>query len=168
MQTRSVRRAGGTVRPLTFDLAVEILRPPQAVFDVLADVQLYVDTVPASGLVRMSKHPGGPTRVGTRWHERVRILPGWWMSVDSVVTEVEPPTLLGMDFRSRWFRGHLTYTLEAVPGGCRLRQRETLRPVGPVRLVARQVDASLRPRLLQRLDDLRTLLESTLPSLREH
>ncbi|HEX6514281.1 MAG TPA: SRPBCC family protein [Nocardioidaceae bacterium] len=149
----------GAPAPLCFDLAVEIGRPPEDVYAVLSDVQLYVETVPASGTVRMTKSPAGPTRIGTRWHERVRVTPGYWMAVDSVATEVDPPGLLGMDFRSGWFTGHLTYTIEPVAGGSRLRQQERLRLHPPLRTFARSVDAMLRPRLVARLEDIRRLVE---------
>ena len=50
------------------------------------------------------------------------------MQVDSVATEVEPPRRLAMDFRSRYFAGHLTYDITAIEGGVILRQREILVP----------------------------------------
>jgi hypothetical protein len=31
------------------------------------------------------------------------------------VTELEPPTRLGMDFSTRWFGGHLSYEIEPTP-----------------------------------------------------
>lgn len=111
----------------------------------------------------MTKIPAGPTAAGTRLHEQVRLVPGCWMTVDSVITDLEEPVLLGMDFRSIWCTGHLTYTVEATPEGSILHQRETLRPRWPlqwlVALVA-LVDAGLRPRLLKRLAEIRALLGS--------
>ncbi|MGE5289788.1 MAG: hypothetical protein ACM3ML_21890 [Micromonosporaceae bacterium] len=49
--------------------------------------------------IRMTKIPPGPTAAGTRWHEQVRLVPGLWMPVDSVVTEFGEPVLLGTNFR---------------------------------------------------------------------
>jgi polyketide cyclase/dehydrase/lipid transport protein len=144
-------------RLLAFDLSVAVRRPPVAVFTLLADVQQHI---PKAAGVRMTKIPASPTAVGTRWHEQVRLVPGWWMSVDSVVTEMQEPVLLGMDFRSIWWTGHLTYSVEATPEGSILRQRETLRPRWPLRWLAARVDAGLRPRLLKRLAEIRALLES--------
>lgn len=164
---RRVRRTRGGAEPsddspggpLRFDLSVVTRRPPVEVFALLADVQEHVGGVPAAARVRMTKEPPGPTAVGTRWHERVRLAPGCWMTVDSVATGVEEPARLCLAFRSRWFTGELTYTVEATAGGTRLRQRETLRPRGPARRFARAIDAGLRPRLLDRLADLRDELE---------
>jgi hypothetical protein len=85
----------------------------------------------------MVKEPAGPTALGTRWHERVRIAPGFWLHIESVVTQIAGPSRLGMDFHSRWFAGHLTYEIQADPGGSVLRQEETLQPRGPVRWLER-------------------------------
>jgi hypothetical protein len=142
-------------RPLAFELSVAIRRPPAAVFAFLADVQEHT-----SAGVRMTKIPPGPTAVDTCWHEQVRLVPGWWMRVDSVVTEIGEPAVLGMDFRSIWCTGHLTYTIQATTEGSILHQRETLLPRWPLRPLAVWVDAGLRPRLLTRLADIRALLES--------
>jgi hypothetical protein len=157
--TRAVPRDNSPGRPLTFDLSVTIRRPPAAVFTFLADVQEH-EPIPRSASIRMTKIPAGPTAAGTRWHEQVRLVPGWWMRVDSVVTEINQPALLGMDFRSIWCTGHLTYTVEAIPEGSVLHQRETLLPRSPLRPLAARVDAGLRPRLLTRLAEIRDLLES--------
>jgi len=48
----------------------------------------------------------------------------------------------------------------AVYDGTRLRQRQTIRLRGPVRLLARPMDVALQPRLLRRLADVRDLLEA--------
>lgn len=146
--------------PLTFDLSVAIRRPPEAVFALLADVQ-DVEPIPRRAAVRMEKLPSGPTAVGTAWRERVRMLPGWWMTVRSVVTEIDEPMTLGMDFRSLWFTGHLTYSVTDLPLGSLLHQRERLRPRGPLRWFARPIDTQLRRRLLIRLADLRDVLEAS-------
>lgn len=142
-------------RPLAFDLSVAIGRPPAAVFAFLADVQEHT-----SAGIRMTKIPPGPTAAGTRWHEQVRLMPGWWMTVDSVVTEIDGPAVLGMDFRSIWCTGHLTYIIEPAPQGSTLHQREILRPRWPLRPLAAWIDAGLRPRLLARLAEIRAVLES--------
>jgi hypothetical protein len=107
----------------------------------------------------MSKSPLGPTAEGTRWYERVRLAPGWWMSVDSVVTAIEEPELLGMDFRSAWFTGHLDYRIEPTPGGCLLRQHFVMRLPRPLQSWSARVDARLRPRLLDRLAEVRDAIE---------
>jgi hypothetical protein len=79
-----------------------------------------------------------------------------------VVTEMRPPVRLGTGFSSLWFTGHLTYDIEPTASGCILHQRETFRPrlllrwLGPVLLVPQ-----LRRHPIERLDDLRGLLEAS-------
>jgi hypothetical protein len=101
------------------------------VFAFLADIQ-DAEPIPRQAVVRMVKEPAGPTAVGTRWHEQVRIAPGCWLGIASVVTQIAEPSRLGMDFRSRWFAGHLIYEIKAAPGGSLLRQEETLQPRVPM------------------------------------
>jgi len=144
---------------LNFDLSVVIRRPPAAVFALLADIQEH-EPVPLDARVRMTKHPSTATRVGTRWDERVRIAPGWWMSIQSVVTDIRQPSLLGMDFSSVMLYGHLTYTINATPEGTTLQQRETVRLRWPLRWLATRVERRLRARLIRRLAELRDLLEA--------
>jgi hypothetical protein len=152
-------RDDGPDRPLAFDLSVPVRRPPGEVFAVLADVQDHVGSDPRRARVRMSKQPAGATRAGTTWHEQVRVGPGWWMTVDSSATGVAEPSRLDLAFRAALFTGRLGYRVEATPEGSLLRQWETLRPRGPVRWLTRPMDARLRPRLLDRLADLRDEIE---------
>lgn len=148
-------------RALDFDLSVRIAAPPANVFAMLADVQEHVDTRRGAGGVKMAKSPDGATAPGTRWHEEVRLLPGVWMRVDSVARIVEAPYRLVEDFRSSWFRGQLAYTVEPADGGTLLRQRESLRLRDPLCLTAQIVDRMLRPRLLERLANIRDMVEAT-------
>jgi pimeloyl-ACP methyl ester carboxylesterase len=144
----------------SFDLSVTIKRPPSAVFDLLADIQ-NEEPIPRRAAIRMVKDPPGPTTVGTHWHEQVRLAPGYWMHVESVVSDIEEPRLLGMDFWSLWFTGHLRYNIEPTADGSVLRQRETLRPRVFSRWLSPIIDRHLRPRLLQRLQEIRALLEES-------
>jgi Polyketide cyclase / dehydrase and lipid transport len=108
----------------------------------------------------MVKEPSGPTTVGTVWHEAVRLAPGLWLHVDSVVTEAQQPYRLGMRFRSLWFTGSLTYEIEPAGGGSVLRQREELLPRRLLRPFRGVIEQQLRPRLRQRLGDIKSVLEA--------
>jgi hypothetical protein len=145
--------------PLTYDLSVPVRKAPEVVWNLLADIQ-DVEPIPEASGVRMVKEPVAPTGVGTRWHEHVRLAPGAWMLVESTVTEARPPEVLAMDFRSRWFSGHLAYVVEPTPTGCRLHQRETLELRPGLRGAAARVDALLRPRLLDRLAEVRDVTQT--------
>jgi hypothetical protein len=158
----ALRGARPSRRELNFDLAVAIRRAPQDVLAFLADIQ-DAEPVPRNAHVRMVKDPAGTTRVGTRWHEDVRLVPGWWMRVESVVTDVGPRRL-AMDFSSTWFTGRLTYEVEPGAGVSVLHQRETLVPRKHVGWLGPWMGRKLRPRLGHRLREIRRLLEAPLPS----
>ncbi len=160
MRTSRSRRAGNGTAPVpTFDLSVAIRRPPATVFALLADIQ-DAEPIPRSAGVRMVKEPSGPTTTGTRWHEWVRLAPGCWSYVESVVTDVRPPYLLAMDFRSRWLTGHLDYLVEPAAAGCVLHQREWVRLPPLLRWSGRLLERSMRPHLVERLADIKTILEA--------
>jgi len=155
LRGRAGRRADHRWR---FDLSIAIRRQPSDVFCFLADVQ-DAEPIPRRAAVRMVKQPSGPTAPGTRWHEQVRIAPGLWLHIESIVTEIAEPSRLGMDFRSSWFAGHLTYDIHPDTGGSLLRQQETLQPRGPVRWLEKTIEPYLRRQLLRRLQDIQQLLE---------
>jgi hypothetical protein len=142
----------------TLDLSVMIRRPPSEVFALLADIQ-ETEPLPRRAVVRMEKGPAGQTAVGTRWHEAVRLAPGCWFRIESIVTELEPPRRLGMDFSTRWFGGHLSYEIEPTPDGCILHHRETLRPRALLPWLSAIIAPQLRPHIVERLADIRDLLE---------
>jgi hypothetical protein len=64
------------------------------------------------------------------------LLPGCWLRIEDIVTEMEPPARLGIDFATRSFGGHLTYEIETTQDGCVLHHRETLRPARLAALAA--------------------------------
>jgi uncharacterized protein YndB with AHSA1/START domain len=143
----------------TFSLSVAIRRPPSAVFALLADIQDF-EPIPRRESIRMVKEPAGPTGMGTRWHEWVLLGPGCWFRTESLVSEFDPPHLLGMDFSSRWLSGHLTYQIEASTGGSLLHQRESVRSHRLLGWLLPVITRSMRPRLLQRLAEIKQILES--------
>ena len=147
------------MRVYEIDRSVAIRRPPDAVFALLADVQ-DVEPIPRRAPVEMVKEPLGATRIGTRWHERVRLLPGWWLRIESVVTELREPNLLGMDFRSRPWSGHLTYEISTDGDrGSVLHHHEILRVHRPLSALTRPIGRALERHIRERLADLRLVLE---------
>jgi hypothetical protein len=129
------------------------------VFTLLADIQDF-EPIPRHAAIRMVKEPTGPTASGTRWHEWVRLAPGCWFHTESVVSQFDPPHLLGLDFSSHWLNGHLTYEIDPSENGCILHHRETVRSHRLLRWMLPAIARSMRPRLLQRLVEIRQILES--------
>jgi len=126
----------------------------------LADIQ-DAEPIPRSAAIRMVKEPTGPTRTGTRWHEAVRVAPLCWLHVESVVSQVHQPDRLGMDFHSRWLIGHLNYDIEPAPDGSILHHRDTVRPRGLLRWLSPLVERRMRPRIIERLADIKQILEAS-------
>lgn len=144
------------------DLSVHIAADREVVYAVLADAQQYA-TGPGSPVLIMDKAPPGPTRVGTRWREVVHVGPFLNMTMWSRVTECTPGRRLQMDFRGGGMRGWLRYTVaDDGPGATMLRQEEHLELLGPLRVFDSIVAWLLEPRLIARLDEIRTLIEADL------
>jgi hypothetical protein len=142
-----------------FDLSVRIAAGRDDVFSLLADVQGSA-TGPGSPVLAMDKIPPGPTRVGTRWREVVRLGPLVHMTVWSQVTECVARQRLAMDFRSGGMRGWLCYFLAGDDSTTTLRQREHIELQGPLQVLDGVVRRVLEPRLVARLDEIRVLVES--------
>jgi hypothetical protein len=128
------------------------------VFALLADIQDF-EPIPRDALVKLVKEPSGPTAPGTRWHEKVRLAPCIWLHVENLVSEVDAPHRLTIDAGNSWMTAHLTYEIEPLADRSVLRQHETLRLRAPPRWLGPYVERRLRPRLHQRLSDIKTILE---------
>ena len=63
-------------------------------------------------------------------------------------------------FRASWMTGRLTYTVAPVSAGTLFRQRETLTPKGPLRLLDSWIAGRLGPNLVARLEEIRDLLDA--------
>jgi carbon monoxide dehydrogenase subunit G len=146
---------------MQFDESIRIRRPEHDVFAMLADIQRYA-TSPGSPVVAMDKIPPGPTVVGTRWREVVRLLGPVTMTMWSEATTVEPDSRLGLRFWGGGMEGTLVYTLTAEGPDTVLRHQESLAAVGPLRPLSGIMGAMLSPRLHRRLRALRAELEQNL------
>ncbi len=144
---------------MDYDLAVSIRRPPEAVWAFLDDVQDHIGE-PGSPVPEMEKIPPGPVRVGTRWREVVRLLPGMRMTIWTVATEVDPGRRLAEVWRGPWMTGRIVYDIEPTEDGSVLHQRETMSPEGPLALMSGRMDRMFRPRITARLDSIRDQLEA--------
>ncbi len=142
---------------MDFDESVRIARPAADVFAFLADIQAALE--PGTPVLEMEKIPPGPTRVGTRWREVVRLSPLHTMTIWSEVTAVEPDRFLAVRYQGGSMEGTLTY--EIMPGDdvTILRQQESLVAVGWLRPLGWLVRRMLWPRVRDRLIGIRDDLE---------
>lgn len=143
---------------MRFDGSVHINRPPQDVLAFLLDIQDHA-LAPGSPVAAMDKIPPGPTRVGTRWREVVRLGPGARMTMWSEAIALEPGRSLDLRFWGGSMRGTIRYTVSPEGGRTTLRQQESLSAVGWLAPFERLAAAMLAPRLRARLLDIKTALE---------
>jgi uncharacterized protein YndB with AHSA1/START domain len=138
------------VRGYEIDQSVVFPRPVERVYAFLADIQ-DAEPFPRRAQVTMRKEPAGMTRAGTRWHERVRLVPGFWLAIESTVVEADAPHRLVLDFTSRWWSGRLTYEMTPVADGSLLRHHERIEPRAPLRpftpWIGRRLDGTIAERL---------------------
>lgn len=143
---------------MQFDSSVTVRRAAADVFALLADVQRYA-TGPGSPVAAMDKVPEGPTAVGTRWREVIKLGPGMRMTIWSEVTECEPDHLLAEQWSGGGMRGTLKYRIEEEVAGTVLRQTKSMEAIGWLRPLQRVIDRMLAPREQARLEEIARMLE---------
>ena len=142
-----------------FELSVAIERPPSDVFAFLRDKDLYPQQAD-SPVLALEKTTVGAAGVGTRYREVVQMLPFARGEMLSQITRFEPPRYLEEDFHGAGMRGHLAYEFVPDGDGTVLIQRETLEPVGLLRVFSGLIERSLSTKLQERLESIRDDLES--------
>lgn len=142
---------------MRFELALRIACPPEEVFAFLRDKDLYPQE-PDSPVLALDKTTDGPVGVGTRYREVVRMLPCVRGEILSEITRYEPPRFLEERFEGAGMRGYLAYEFVGQETGTALIQRETLEPLGLLRLVAPLIRWMLARRLEERLEDIAAIL----------
>lgn len=141
-----------------FELSVFIQRKPAACFAFLRDKDTYPQE-PGSPVLTLEKTTPGPTGLGTRYREVVRMFPLVKSEIHSEVTRFEPPEWLEEAFESSWMDGYLSYQFIPQGGGTRLVQRERLDLPGVAGVFAPVVKRMLAPRLQARLVEIKRILE---------
>ena len=137
---------------------MSIERPPSDVFLFLRDKDLYPQE-PGSPVLVLEKTTDGPPGLGTRYREVVQMLPLVRGEIVSEITRYEPDRYLGERFWGAGMRGDLTYEFVPRGGGTELIQRETLQPLGVLKLAAPLIERMLDRRLRQRLEGIKSVLE---------
>jgi len=144
---------------MDFELSVMIERPPAHVFAFLRDKDLYPQE-PGSPVLVLEKTTDGPPAVGTRYREVVQMMPFVRGEILSEITRYEPDRLLEERFRGAGMQGHLAYEFTPSGTGTELTQRETLQPLGMLRLAGPLIKRRLHRRLCERLETIKSILES--------
>lgn len=140
----------------TLENTLTIDRPIGDVFAYLARFE----NVPAwnYAINETVKTSDGPVGVGTRYRQ-TRSIPE--PAVEAFeVTEFQPSERLQLSGRIGAFPAVVSYSLESVPAGTRLRNTIELELRGPLRLAGPLVTAKVKSAVAANLDVLRKLLES--------
>ena len=142
-----------------FELSIKINRPPADVFAFLRDKDLY-PREENSPVLLLEKTTPGPAGVDTCYLEIVRVFRYFRLDIVSRITSFDPPRLLAEDFSGGGMHGHLSY--QFLPAGemTLLMQREMLEYRGLLKLLEPLIRRMLGKRLRERLESIKTDLES--------
>lgn len=149
---------------IAWSSTTEILRPPEAVFHFLANIQ-DVEQEDGSPVLELELITPGPPGLGSRYREVVRMLPFFKGEILSEITAFEPPRVLGLAWTAPGMKGTDTYELAASSGGTTLKHTKNTACLGLLRLMQPLMRAALLPRLEDRLVGIkREIEEPTTPS----
>jgi len=145
---------------IVWSSSISIQRPPEAVFEFLANIQ-DVQQEEGSPVLALELTTTGPTRVGSRYREVVRMLPFFKGEILSEITAFEPPRALEMAWTGPGMRGTDRYELAVVQGGTRLDHHKLTAFTGVLRVLEPIMRRALIPRLEDRLVGIKRLLEES-------
>jgi hypothetical protein len=138
--------------------SVHIRRPPEAVFEYLANIQ-DVQQEEGSPVLALDLTTEGPPRLGSRYREVVQMLPFFKGEILSELTAFEPPRLLEMAWTGPGMKGIDRYELAATQDGTTLKHTKDTVCLGALRLVEPFMRGALVPRLGERLVGIKRELE---------
>jgi uncharacterized protein YndB with AHSA1/START domain len=128
----ALRRLAREPAPRRIEGEIVVARPPEIVFDAVADERREPEYNP--DMLTVEKVTPGPIDVGTRFravHTGLRRP----VAMDTVLTRYERPTRLSLASTMGWSDVEGTVTFEAVPGGTRMRWSWQVRTKGAYRLL---------------------------------
>ena len=141
------------------ELSIVIFRPPFDVFVFLRDKDQFPQKN-NSPVILIEKSTEGPPCIGTRYREVVQMLPLVRGEIISEITRFEPGKCLEENFEGAGMKGHLAYQFLPEGDGTRMIQKENLLMKGFLKPFEPIIERVLLPRLRQRLDGIKAILES--------
>ncbi|MFJ1457877.1 SRPBCC family protein [Nocardia sp. N2S4-5] len=140
----------------TFENTLTINRPIADVFDYLA----HFENVPVwnYAITETTQTSDGPVGVGTRYRQ-TRSIPEP-ATEEFEVSEFQPLRRLQVRGQIGPFPAVVSYDLESIPTGTRLRNTVELELRGPLRLAGPVVTVKVKSAVAANLDTLRKLLEA--------
>jgi hypothetical protein len=144
---------------MNFEFRAVIARPLAEVFGFFRDVDQYAGQE-GSVVPVYDKVTAGPTGVGTRYREVIRLLPGITAEMRSEIIACEPGRRLAYRFSGLGMEGALDYEFEAAGQGTLVAQRQSLHPRGLLRLLNPLIKPTFSRAAGRRLEGIKHLLES--------
>ncbi len=146
---------------MQFNLRTHIACPPAELFAFLQDIDRYAGR-PGTIVPVYDKLTKGPSRLGTRYREVIRVLPGWHIKNQAEIIRLEPDARLDLlyAFRRGNMHGVLSYRLTPTSQGTLLVQQQSLHLRGWLRLFTLPVFLLFGRQVRRRLADIQFLLET--------
>lgn len=143
---------------IVWSSSIDIRRAPEAVFDLLANIQ-DVQQEEDSPVLALELITEAPPRLGSRYREVVQMTPLFKGEIMSEITAFEPPRLLELTWEGTGMIGTDRYELTKFEDGTRLHHTKCVSWPGVLRLLEPIMRIPLIPRLEERLVDIKQLLE---------
>ena len=143
---------------IAWSSSIDIQRPPEAVFQFLANIQT-VQQEEGSPVLALDLTTPGPPRLGSQYREVVQMLPFFKGEILSEITAFEPPRVLAMAWTAPGMKGTDTYELAPALGATNLKHTKKTVCLGALRLVEPFVRSALVPKLEGRLVGIKKEIE---------
>jgi len=138
--------------------SIHIGRPPEAVFEYLANIQ-DVQQEEGSPVLALDLTTEGPPRLGSRYREVVQMLPFFKGVILSEITAFQPLRVLELVWTGPGMKGTDRYELAPTQGGTTLKHTKDTVCLGALRLIEPLMRGALVPRLEERLVGIKRELE---------
>ena len=143
---------------IVWSSSIDIRRPPEAVFEFLANIQ-DVQQADGSPVLALELTTEGPPRLGSRYREVVQMMPFMKGEIISEITAFDPPRVLEMAWTGPGMTGTDRYELATIPDGTTLNHKKCVSFPGVLRVMEPFMRIPLIPRLEERLVEIKHLLE---------
>jgi hypothetical protein len=143
---------------IVWSSSIDIRRPPEVVFEFLANVQ-DVPQADDSPVLSLDLITEGPPRLGSRYREVVRMMPFLKGEIISEITVFDFPRVLELTWKGAGMRGTDRYELEANQVGTTLKHSKHTSFLGILRVMEPVMRIPLIPRLEQRLVGIKHVIE---------
>jgi uncharacterized membrane protein len=148
---------GDILMTITVETTVDIGRPPEDVFAVLADIPNSPEWI--APVIAVRDFSGEPVGVGTTYTQVTKFL-GKEFTIDVEVTDFEPDERYGERFAGG-IPGDMAITLNAVDGGTRLHLHFEGEPSGIFGIAAPLLKSNMQKQITSDMNTLKALLEGS-------